>query len=94
MKNSTNNGYDQHYNVQVAVTQDSLLIVATSLSNHPNDKCEAEPTLDALSSKLGQPKGAALDNGFYSEHNIQAFRTTPDRTVHRHRARGALHGRG
>jgi len=73
MKNSTNNGYDQHYNVQVAVTQDSLLIVATSLSNHPNDKCEAEPTLDALSSKLGQPKGAALDNGFYSEHNIQAF---------------------
>lgn len=73
MKNSTNNGYDQHYNVQVAVTQDSLLIVATSLSNHPNDKREAEPTLDALSSKLGQPKGAALDNGFYSEHNIQAL---------------------
>ena len=73
MKNSTNNGYDQHYNVQVAVTQDSLLSVATSLSNHPNDKREAEPTLDALSSKLGQPKGAALDNGFYSEHNIQAF---------------------
>ena len=73
MKNSTNNGYDQHYNVQVAVTQDSLLIVATSLSNHPNDKCEAEPTLDALSPKLGQPKGAALDNGFFSEHNIQAF---------------------
>jgi hypothetical protein len=74
MKNSTNNGYDQHYyNVQVAVTQDSLLIVATSLSNHPNDKCEAEPTLDALSPKLGQPKGAALDNGFFSEHNIQAL---------------------
>jgi transposase len=73
MKNSTNNGYDQHYNVQVAVTQDSLLIVATSLSNHPNDKREAEPTLDALSPKLGQPTGAALDNGFYSEHNIQAL---------------------
>ena len=73
MKNSTNNGYDQHYNVQLAVTQDSLMIVATSLSNHPNDKREAEPTLDALSPKLGQPTGAALDNGFYSEHNIQAL---------------------
>jgi transposase len=73
MKNSTNNGYDQHYNVQVAVTQDSLLIVATSLSNHPNDKREAEPTLEALSPKLGPPKAAALDNGFYSEHNIQAL---------------------
>jgi transposase len=73
MKNSTDNGYDQHYNVQVAVTQDSLFIVATSLSNHPNDKREAEPTLDALDAQLGKPKGAALDNGFFSEHNIQAL---------------------
>ena len=73
MKNSTNAGYDQHYNAQIAVTQDSLLIVATSLSNHPNDKREAEPTLNALSPKLGNPTGAALDNGFFSEHNIHAF---------------------
>jgi transposase len=73
MKNSTNNGYDQHYNAQVAVTQDTMLIVATSLSNHPNDKREAEPTLEALSPKLGQPEGAALDNGFFSEHNILAL---------------------
>lgn len=48
LKNSTNDGFDQHYNAQVAVTQESLLIVSTSLSNHPNDKQEAEPTLDAL----------------------------------------------
>ena len=73
MKNSTNDGFDQHYNVQAAVDQDSLLIVATSLSNHPNDKREAEPTLDALSSRLGKPSAAALDNGFFSEHNILAF---------------------
>ena len=37
MKNSTNDGFDQHYNVQAAVEQSSMLIVATSLSNHPND---------------------------------------------------------
>jgi hypothetical protein len=49
MKNSANDGFDQHYNVQAAVNQNSLLIVATSLSNHPNEKREAEPTLDALS---------------------------------------------
>jgi hypothetical protein len=36
MKNSTNKGYEQHYNAQVAVTQGKTLIVATSLSNHPN----------------------------------------------------------
>ena len=70
MKNSTNDGFDQHYNVQAAVDQDCLLIVATSLSNHPNDKREAQPTLDALSPRLGKPAAAALDNGFFSEHNI------------------------
>jgi hypothetical protein len=38
MKNSTDDGFDQHYNVQVAVDQASLFIVTCSLSNHPNDK--------------------------------------------------------
>ena len=71
MKNGSNNGFDQHYNAQVAVTQEGpMLIVATSLSNHPNDKQEALPTLDAISPRLGQAKAAALDNGFYSEDNI------------------------
>jgi transposase len=73
MKNSTNDGFDQHYNVQAAVDQDTLLIVAASLSNHPNDKREAEPTLDAISPRLGKPVAAALDNGFFSEHNILAL---------------------
>ena len=72
MKNSTDNGYDQHYNAQVAVTQNSLFIVATSLSNHPNDKQEAEPTLDAFPAELGQPEGVAMDNGYFSASNIQA----------------------
>jgi transposase len=73
MKNSTNDGFDQHYNVQAAVEQSSMLIVATSLSNHPNDKQEAKPTLDALSSKLGKPEAVALDNGYFSETNIRIF---------------------
>jgi len=70
MKNSTNEGVDQHYNVQVATDQASLLIVANALSNHPNDKQEAIPTLDAISPKVGQPKAAAMDNGYFSQTNI------------------------
>lgn len=70
MKNSTNAGFDQHYNAQVAVEQDSFLIVANGFSNHPNDKAEALPTLDALAPELGRPAAAALDNGFFSETNI------------------------
>ena len=73
MKNSTDKGFDQHYNAQAAVDQASLLVVATGLSNHPNDKREVEPTLDALSPKLGQPQAAALDNGFFSAANIAAL---------------------
>ena len=72
MKNSTNEGFDQHYNVQVAVDQESLLIVAHALSNHPNDKQEAEPTLDAIDPRLGQPPAAAMDNGYFSSANITA----------------------
>ena len=73
MKNSNNAGYDQHYNVQVAVEQGTMIVVANALSNHPNDKGEAKPTLDALPPALGRPPAAALDNGFWSESNRQAL---------------------
>jgi transposase len=73
MKNSMDAGFDQHYNVQVAVDQASLLIVATTLSNHPNDQQEAVPTLEALSPQVGPPTAAALDNGYFSQANIQAL---------------------
>jgi len=72
MKNSTDEGMDQHYNAQIAVDQDSLLIVAHSLSNHANDKQELEPSLDALPSDLGQVDAAAADNGYFSADNIAA----------------------
>ena len=60
MKNSTNTGVDQHYNTQIAVAQDSLLIVANTLSNHPNDQGEAIPTLDAIPTEVGKPKAGGV----------------------------------
>jgi hypothetical protein len=73
MKNSNNEGFDQHYNAQAAVEQDSFLIVAHTLSNHPNDQAEVIPTLDAIPSALGKPKAGALDNGYFSATNIAAM---------------------
>ena len=73
MKNSNNDGFDQHDNAQAAVQQDSLLIVANTLSNHPNDQAEAIPTLDAIPSALGKPTAGALDNGYFSPTNIAAM---------------------
>ncbi len=72
VKNSTNDGFDQHYNLQLAADQESRLIVAQPLSNHADDKQEALPTLGALAPELGQPDAVALDNGYFSEANIQA----------------------
>jgi transposase len=73
MKNSTNKGFDQHYNVQVAVDQGSMLIVGNTLSNHPTDREEALPTVDAIPAKAGKPKAAALDNGYWSPTNVEGL---------------------
>jgi len=73
MKNSTNAGFDQHYNVQVAVDQISLLIVGNTLSNHPVDTYEAIPTVDAIPAALGKPTAAALDKIYFAPKNIQDF---------------------
>ena len=70
MKNSANDGFDQHYNVQVAVEQESFLIVSNTLSNHVTDQGEAIPTLDAIPSAAGKPEAGALDAGYFSEPNI------------------------
>jgi len=75
MKNSYNGGFEQSYNAQVGVEQQSRLIVTNILSNHPNDKQQAIPTLDAVPPALGKPAAAALDNGYFSETNITAFET-------------------
>lgn len=73
MKNSKDGGFDQHYNAQVAVEQETLLIVANTLSNHANDKQEAVPTVDAIDLRIGTPAAGALDNGYFSESNIIAL---------------------
>jgi transposase len=71
MKNSTDDGFDQHDNVPVAVDQDSLLIMATTVSHQANDQQEAVPTIDAIDPRVGTPAAAALENGYFSSTNIE-----------------------
>jgi len=70
MKQSSTEGFEQAYNAQIAVDQASLLIVGESLSNHPTDQHQAEPTLDAIPPQLGPAKAGAMDNGYFSTANI------------------------
>ena len=73
MKNSTDQGFNQHYNAQVAVDQEALLVVGYSLSNHTNDQQEVAPTLASLPPQIGLPQAAALDTGYFSQTNIEAL---------------------
>jgi transposase len=73
MKNSADGGFDQHYNVQVAVDQASLFVVGHTLSHHPVDTYEALPTIDTIPPQIGQPKTAALDKIYFAPKNIQAL---------------------
>lgn len=73
MKNGNKKGFEQCFNGQAAVEHKSRLIVGNALSNHPNDKQEAIPVLDAIPAALGKPDAAALDNGYMSPTNIAEF---------------------
>jgi hypothetical protein len=75
MKNSNNAGFDQQYNAQAAVDQDSLLIVAPGLSNHPVDTGEALATLNAIPAELGRPAAVAMDRNYFSPSNIRELET-------------------
>jgi len=68
-------GFVQGYNAQAAVDVDSMLIIATTLTQHTNDKQQVEPMvseLKGLQDNLGKPETLLADNGYFSNHNIQA----------------------
>lgn len=73
MKNSTDAGFNQHYNAQLAVDQGSLLVVGQSLSNHPTDQGELLPTIASIPPVVGQPTAGAADTGFWSETNVRGL---------------------
>ena len=73
MNNSTNQGFDQHDNAQIAVDQDSMLSVGASLSPHPNAQAAAEPTLESIPPEMGTPAAAARDAGSCSAATIARF---------------------
>ena len=68
-------GFEQCYNAQAVVAEDSLLVVANGVTQAPNDKRELEPMLaktSALPEELGKAETILADNGFFSEANVNA----------------------
>ncbi|MGH8499919.1 MAG: transposase, partial [Methylococcales bacterium] len=68
-------GFVQGYNAQAAVDVDTMLVLATTVSQEPNDKQPVEPILEelgALPEELGKPEVLLADNGYFSQSNVEA----------------------
>lgn len=66
----TNNGFNQCYNAQAAVT-DNMLIVGAYANAHCNDKEEFISTIDTIpQEQLGKVDTGAADTGYFSEKNV------------------------
>ena len=68
-------GFEQCYNAQAAVDAATMLVVATGLTQAPNDKEQVAPmlaTLKAQTPVLGVVERLIADTGFSSEKNIKA----------------------
>ncbi len=68
-------GFEQCHNAQAAVVAGSLLVVAFTVTQAPNDKQQIEPILDgidALPDELGDIDTLLADNGYFSAANVAA----------------------
>ena len=66
--------FEQAYNAQAGVEQDSMLVVECHVSQATNDKKELEPCLDELETlpeALGSVDTIVGDNGYFSKSNIE-----------------------
>ena len=72
---SSDGGFEQSYNAQAAVDTDTMLVVATGLTQAANDKQQLTPMLDTLSElpeDLGVVTALLADAGYFSAANVKA----------------------
>ncbi|MBA3057506.1 MAG: transposase, partial [Rhodoferax sp.] len=68
-------GFEQCYNAQAGVDANTMLVVATTLTQAPNDKQQVQPMLKVLQAqeaKLGTASTLIADTGYCSENNVKA----------------------
>ncbi|MDP1541519.1 MAG: transposase, partial [Polycyclovorans sp.] len=68
-------GFEQCYNAQAGVDAPTMLVVATTLTQAPNDKQQVQPMIKVLQEQapqLGDVKTLIADTGYCSEKNILA----------------------
>jgi transposase len=70
----SHDGFVQGYNSQAVVDVETMLIIATDVSQHTNDKQQIEPMiaeLKKLPASLGQANALLADTGYFSADNVK-----------------------
>jgi IS5 family transposase len=73
MKDGASKSFEQAYNCQAAVDEESQIIVATNVTQQANDKQQLEPLVEEIKKNTdGQtPEKLSADNGYFSESNVE-----------------------
>lgn len=76
MKMSSTKSFEQCYNCQAAVDEESQVIVGTLVTQQANDVNQVEPMLDELEENLGHIPfrlEMSMDAGYFSEDNVMVL---------------------
>ena len=90
MKDGATKGFEQAYNAQAAVDSTAQIIVASRLTQEPNDKQQLLPVVDQVQQNCGRlPAQLSADAGYFNTaqltndklHNVDLY-VPPDRQKH------------
>ncbi len=72
MKDGATKSFEQCYNCQAAVDEESQIIVAAHVTQQANDKQQLEPLVEEIKTNTDgeKPKKLSADNGYFSEMNV------------------------
>lgn len=73
MKDGASKSFEQAYNCQAAVDEKSQIIIATNVTQQPNDKQQLEPMVEEIKKNTDNktPNKISADSGYFSETNIE-----------------------
>jgi transposase len=83
MKAGNGKHFEQAFNAQAAVDADgSMLIVGARVSDSPTDKQQLDLTVKSIPAEVGVPTAVPVDNGFYSQKQINLVEANGQTTVY------------
>lgn len=73
MKDGASKSFEQAYNCQAAVDEESQIIVATNVTQQANDKQQLKPLVEEIKKNTDgeAPEKLSADSGYFSESNVE-----------------------